>query len=262
MHNEGFSHSWKNRLYQPLYRYALRRWAPMALVVANSGSVQQHVVQVLGVPKERTFMLYNPLGAVPENPSFSNALDAVAPARLGQHTLIFVGRLQREKGLDILIKALALLPLAHRPRLLVLGIGTLEAAYKAMAKSLGLEDHIVWFGYRQNVHHYIGLADALVAPSRTEAFGNAVLEAFQVGKPAIAAKTGGLRELVTDGTTGLHFLPEDSEDLAAKISTLLADEDHRSAMGKAAKQVADGWPSIRAYATSLADVYAAAVAMQ
>ena len=259
MHNEGFSHGWKDRIYQPLYRYALRRWAPKALVVANSKSVQQHVVNVLGVAEKRTCMIYNPLGQLDPNAKAPVDSEVLAPAKLGQKTIIFVGRLEREKGLDILLKALAIILENQRPRLLVLGIGTLEAAYKAMAKSLGLEEHIVWLGYCQNVYHYIGLADALVAPSRTEAFGNAVLEAFQMGKPAIAANTGGLRELVNDGQTGLHFRPEDSLDLSDKIIALMSSEDQRLLMGENAKLVASGWPNLASYAHSLSEVYSAAV---
>ena len=77
-----------------------------------------------------------------------------------------------------------------------------------------------------------------VLPSIYEPFGMAAAEALAAGKPVVAARTGGLREIVVDGVNGLLFTPGDPEDLAKKILQILKDKKLRERMAKEARRSA------------------------
>lgn len=148
----------------------------------------------------------------------------------GAPLLLFVGRIQPLKGLDVAIGALAAL---DRPdaQLVVVGgpigpDGPTEAAKSMLlADELGVTDRIRWV--EPQPHHllatYYRAADVCVVPSRSESFGLVALEAAACGTPVVAAAVGGLRTLVADGATG--FLVEDRQPdaFARSIDALLRD---------------------------------------
>jgi D-inositol-3-phosphate glycosyltransferase len=162
--------------------------------------------------------------------------------------LLFVGRIQPLKGVDVAIRGLAELERSDA-RLLVVGgpsgvDGDAEAAKaRLLAEELGVDDRVHWI--EPQPHHllatYYRAADLCVVPSRSESFGLVALEAAACGVPVVAAAVGGLRTLIEHGTTG--FLVEDRspDAFASFIDVLLADPDRRLAMGRAAAARARGY---------------------
>jgi len=159
----------------------------------------------------------------------------------GRPVLLFVGRIQPLKGVDVAIGALAELR-RHDAELIIVGgpsgpEGTTEAA-KAhlLAEELGVEDRIHWV--EPQPHHrlasYYRAADVCVVPSRSESFGLVALEAAACGVPVVAAAVGGLRTLVEHRRTG--FLVEDREPsaFARSIDRVLRDPSSAALMGDAA----------------------------
>jgi glycosyltransferase involved in cell wall biosynthesis len=139
--------------------------------------------------------------------------------------LLFVGRLRYYKGLDTLLQALPGVPEAQ---LTVVGEGPMEAEWRHLSRSLGLDGRVRFAGspaddtlrdcYRQ--------ADLFVFPSnaRSEAFGIALLEAMACGLPCITTELGtGTSWVVQDGVTGFVVPPRDPAALAAAIRQALAD---------------------------------------
>ena len=193
---------------------------------------------------------------------------AAARARLGldaEHVLLFVGRLTPIKGLETLLRALAVLRsdglAAARVALLVVG-GTKGdsddgAHLRHLAQDLGVA---AWVDFRgpqpqDALPDYYAAADLCLMPSRYESFGMVALEAMACGVPVIASRAGGLAVTVQDGTTG-RLVPEgDVAALAQSVAGLLADDAGRRALGARAVEWARrfAWPSV---GRSLAELYA------
>jgi glycosyltransferase involved in cell wall biosynthesis len=141
---------------------------------------------------------------------------------------LFVGRLSVEKGLDVLMAAMRMLP-QHAIR--IIGKGPLEGAVR---EAFGRD----YLGYMSSEQMMTLLRRAafLVAPSTgIETFGLVAIEAFACGTPVIASRQGGLGELVKDGVTGLLVNPGDASDLAAKIAWAEAHPEQMMEMGRAAR---------------------------
>jgi len=161
-------------------------------------------------------------------------LKARAP-RGGRPTLLYVGQLIPMKGVDVLLRALARLPGADRPRLrLAYHNAALEPDLRALAAELGLEGSVELCGALSPeglAEAYAG-ADVLVHPSYAEALPSVVTEAMLCGLPVVATSVGGIPEQV--GPLGYLVPPGNVEELAAAIRAALArlplDEAHREAL--------------------------------
>ena len=152
----------------------------------------------------------------------------------------WVGRLQYYKGVDVLIRAAPLLK-ARWPglRIVLIGAGPDEAKLRKLAEAEGVAGTVVFAGYRSDARRLMRAFDILALPSRYEAQPYALLEAMACGKPAVAARVGGLASALTDGVTGLFFPSENVPALADALGRLLGDRPLREAMGKAARKRAE-----------------------
>ena len=156
-------------------------------------------------------------------------------------TLLFVGRIQPLKGVDLAVRTLA--ELDHpRARLVVVGgpsgvDGSTELArVHSMVRALGLEDrvHFVAPQVHEALAAYYRAADVVLVPSRTESFGLVALEAAACGTPVVAADVGGLRSIVADGTTGYLVPTRDPSDYADRVARILGDPEGTAAMRREA----------------------------
>lgn len=135
-------------------------------------------------------------------------------------TLVTSSRLVRKNGIDLIIRALPLVP---GTTLVVCGDGPDEAALKALAKALGVADRIHWRGYvshgelPRHLHH----AGIFVRPSRSEGMGNSFVEAMAAGLPVIATQVGGLADFITPAVAW-PVRPESPEDIAAAVREIAA----------------------------------------
>lgn len=131
---------------------------------------------------------------------------SVDPDRLN---LAFIGRFDRQKGLDLLLRAFANPQLDH-VTLWLIGGSTLQHKYAIPEQS-----NVKLIGWVPNsqIDSYIQCFDAVIVPSRWEGFGLIALEAMRNGKPVLASRTGGLAELVIDGVNGRLFNPGDLDSL-------------------------------------------------
>jgi len=155
-------------------------------------------------------------------PNFAADLAGAAPAALpGEMRLLAMGRLHRNKGFDVAIRALALLPPgAH---LSIAGEGPERGALEALAREAGVVDRVTFLGWRSDIGALLAACDLFVCSSRHEPLGNIVLEAWSACRPLVAAAAQGPTELIADGETGLLVPVEDAEALARAIGALLAD---------------------------------------
>jgi glycosyltransferase involved in cell wall biosynthesis len=155
--------------------------------------------------------------------------------------LLYVGRISREKDLDVLAAAYKKIRKAGHPvKLYLVGDGPYAEALAA-----ALPD-AVFLGYLtgEKLAKAYASADAFVFPSTTDTFGNVVLEAQASGLPVIVSDIGGPKELVDDGRTGFVTKAHDAEDFARAIERISGDASLRARMGQEARrQVIDrSWP--------------------
>lgn len=136
----------------------------------------------------------------------------IDPART---RLVSIGYFERVKGHDILLKAMTLLP--ERFELTLRGDGILRGHYERFIEEHGLSNRVRIIGKVDKLKSLLDECDIFCMPSRSEGLPAAPLEAMACGLPVVAARVGGLKDIVTDGFNGFLCEPESAEDLAAKI---------------------------------------------
>ena len=148
---------------------------------------------------------------------------------------LFAGRLNRQKGLDHLLRAFAAM---SRPAMLdVVGEGAIGAELKLLASQLGVSDRVVWHGQlnQQALVHLYQSATAVIVPSTDEGLGLVAAEALLCETPVIAFRSGGLTDVIQHGTTGVLVTPGDTAELAAAMDTILVSPEHAADLGRAGR---------------------------
>ncbi len=174
--------------------------------------------------------------------------------------VLCIGRLIREKGVDLAILAFASLASKFpEARLVIAGDGPEREKLDRQAHDLGIADRVDFLGWiaPERMPAVITAASVVVVPSRwQETFGVVALEAAWQGRPAVAARVGGLPESVADGETGFVVDPEDSAELARALGELLEDTRLAARMGNAARRRAETQFGISRYADDYEQLYA------
>jgi glycosyltransferase involved in cell wall biosynthesis len=149
--------------------------------------------------------------------------------------LLFAGRLNRQKGLDHLIKAMA--AMKRRAELDVVGEGPLEGELRSLAVSAGVADRIHWRGQlkHQDLLSLYQCASALVVPSTDEGLGLVAAEAQLCETPVVAFRSGGLTDVIQHDRTGILVTPGDDAELASALDGILAQPDRARDLGKAGR---------------------------
>ena len=160
---------------------------------------------------------------------------APAPYNASPPTVFAVGRVERVKGFDLLLRAFAEARLPENAQLVIGGDGAELPHLRSVAADLGVTDRVVFPGQLTGpaVAWAMASASVIVVPSRTEAFGIVVLEAWRSGRPLIATRRGGPGTLVTDGEDGVLVDPEDKAAFAGALERVLADQDLAGRLGRA-----------------------------
>ena len=201
------------RFWEWVYR---RLYGKADKIVCLSESMSAEFADRFGVPREKLTCIYNPIDATAIRLAAGDLTSSYSGE--GPH-LVSVGRLQRQKGFDILLKAMPLLR-RHVPNamLTIVGEGPLEQELKAQAQSLGLGEAVHFSGFQPNPWTFIKHADVFVLPSRFEGMPNTVLEALALGTQAVATDCpGGVREIKAQFPELKLVAPEDPAALADAI---------------------------------------------
>lgn len=152
--------------------------------------------------------------------------------------ILSTGRLAEQKGLEYLIRAVALLrrelPAA---RLVLAGDGPLRDELAKLVADLGLDDTVVLLGQRSDVGDLLAASDLVVLPSLWEGLSISLLEAMAAGKPVVTTSIGSNREVTNDGETAVLVPPKDSRSLAAAIRSLASDRARLDELGRKGEHV-------------------------
>jgi glycosyltransferase involved in cell wall biosynthesis len=149
--------------------------------------------------------------------------------------VLSIGRLSKEKGHAVLLRALQLLPSVTRKwKLVLVGIGPEHDRLTRLASSLGLSERVLFAGLHADVRPFYASADVFTLPSLSEGSSNVLLEAMAAKLPIAATKAGGNTEIMVHDETGLLVPVGDSPGLASAIAQLLGDPDLASRFAEAA----------------------------
>jgi len=226
-------------------------------VVAVSAAMRADLLTVYpGISSERAVVIRNGIDVAEY--AADPATDVLDQYGVSGPYVIFVGRITRQKGLPVLLRAASSLDAAAQ---LVVCAGQpdtpeLEAEVSSLVRDL---DRVIWIPKMLEKREVIQLlthAVAFACPSLYEPLGIVNLEAMACGTAVVASRTGGIPEVVADGETGLLVEPDDPAALAAALNVLLRDPDRARAMGQAGRARAEAEFSWTAVAAQTADLYA------
>jgi len=244
----------KNMVYEHLQRAVLRR---RDAVVAESRPLARQLADS-GVPLERLHVVRNAC----EPPPLVARVHARATLGLPSAGFVigWVGRLSHEKGLDVLLVALA--GLRDLPvTLAVLGDGPARAGLTALAEGAGVADRIHWCGVVPDAARVFSAFDALALSSRTEGTPIVLLEAMAAGVPVVATAVGGVPDVLPlDG--GLLVPPEAPAALAVALRSLFDEPEAAAARALVARARVERELAVRPWADRYRDVYHAALALR
>jgi len=189
-------------------------------IICVSSALQEAVLELVSRPPDTISVI----------PNGVNPLDFVTAQKDGGdkdgsmevRQLLYVGNLNYTKGIDVLIRAMALLPNVRTVHLTIVGNGRIRSELERLGGELGLQDNIRFVGGvpHAEVIKWMARSDLLIVPSRTEGFGIVAIEAMAAGLPVVASDVGGLRETVQP-ETGILCEPNNAKALAEAIRRAL-----------------------------------------
>jgi glycosyltransferase involved in cell wall biosynthesis len=186
------------------------------------------------------------------------ATDLFSPGASGERIpgrLLFVGRLNTQKGIDHLLRSLK--QMRESATLDVVGDGPARPAMLQLAADLGVEDRVNWIGQlrQPQLVDFYRRASVMVAPSVEEGLGLAAVEALLCETPVVALDSGGLTDVVRDGQTGVLVPPGDTGALASALDRLIANPERGRSLGIAGRMYALATFAPESVATKYAGIY-------
>lgn len=169
--------------------------------------------------------------------------------------LLFVGRLARQKGLDVLLGALATLRDRIAFKLRVVGEGDERDRLCGQAHQAGLGGHVEFRGHSADITQDYAWCEILVMPSRFEGMPNVALEALSSGRPVLGSRVGGITELVAPGVNGWLVPGEDADALAGSIARMALQRDELRIMGREGRRIVEERYSLDASAAQYLRLY-------
>ena len=221
---------WRFKVLESIERFVIRR----ADLVVPMGPFTRHLGISQGSSPDKAITLPFPI-------RWADRVEVVEPPE--SPNVLFVGRLEKEKGVSFLIKAMALvtekLPGA---RLLIAGDGGYRSALAKIAKSERVQNEVSFLGWLEDEQLRLAYKKSrlLVLPSIwEEGLGMVLLEAGLMGRPVIASDIGGIKDVVRHGENGLLVPPGDIVSLTTAILVLLKDKELAERMGLAGARIAN-----------------------
>ncbi|NJN26464.1 MAG: glycosyltransferase family 4 protein [Cyclobacteriaceae bacterium] len=206
-------------------------------IITNTSSIKRIYESYQWIPEDFVHVIYNGV----ELPGTIRHIDLHQTYHLpaGSKTIFSAGRLDHQKGFDLLIH------MAYRARqqnldwqLIIAGEGKIKNELNSLAAKMGVGDMVHFIGFSNEVPALLKAADVFVLTSRYEGMPNALLEAMAMGKANVATRVNGAPELVEDGISGFLTDAENVDQLFDKTRELLENDTLRQSMGNhAAKRV-------------------------
>jgi D-inositol-3-phosphate glycosyltransferase len=227
------------------------------LTIAATDAEHSQLVDLYNVPSDKINVIPPGVDTHHFYPIPSDEAKEAIGISPNEKMALFVGRIEPLKGVDTLLRAMAILKKNCRSfvcpdYLIVIGgdpggdeekLSDEMARLQGLSCNLDLGDMVIFLGKRgqDTLPYYYSAAQVVVMPSHYESFGMVALEAMACGTPVIASRVGGLAHLVRDGETGFNVPAQDPDALAEKLRSLFINHDMRAAFGARAAAYAKGF---------------------
>ncbi|MCH9816563.1 MAG: glycosyltransferase family 4 protein [Actinomycetia bacterium] len=233
-------------------------------LITCSQHMRWEATRLFDVSKDKIDVVPNGIDVSVWKVSPGAAEHAYAQFSDGGPLLVFAGRLEWEKGVQVLLQAFGQTLLQHpTARLVIAGKGGMRERFLQLAGQLRLGHHVRFAGWlpEDQLHGLIAGATVAIVPSLYEPFGLVALEAAALRTPLILSEAGGLREIADGGSAAITFTADDSTALAAAISEVLAHPKEADARSDYASELLTrryAWPiiaqeTVRSYSRAVAD---------
>jgi glycosyltransferase involved in cell wall biosynthesis len=229
-----YNRSWSGSWTLPLFNYVWRR---ADAVIAISQAVQDWLVCNQQLPEAKVTVIQ--YGIEVERFAPKDAGEGFAPRVGGSLIVGTIGRLEPRKGHEYLIRAMPdVLRWVPQATLRVAGHDPwgYGPTLQAVVAELGIEAQVRLVGFASDVPAFLHALDVFALASRSEGFGQVVIEAMAAGKPVVASRIGALTEIVVDGETGLLVEPENPKAVAEAIVWLLTHREAAQHMGRCGQE--------------------------
>ena len=204
-----------------MYKYSLKG----AKVIAVSIAVKEHLKKQLNL--NNVEIIYNGI-KVDNSKETSSEVTDFTGVKIG-----FIGRLDYQKGVDLLIKSLVRLDYSNY-KMYIIGAGQMGNELKELVSTYELNSNVEFLGYRDDISALINSFDFLVFPSRFEGFGLALAETFLREKTAVVTNILGFSDLISEDNSVI-VESENIDEIKEGIELLIRDEEKRITLGKTAR---------------------------
>ncbi len=202
----------------------------LSRAVAISEGIKESLTRLVPQLGDRTRTVYIPLDITKTQ---RRSREALPEADAHRPYILAVGRLEYQKGFDLLLRAYAQLKPALQHKLVLIGEGKERAKLTALIQELSLEDDVIMPGYQENPYAWMSKAEVFVSSSRYEGFCRVIAEALAIGTPVVSTDCpSGPAEVLEGGRYGVLVETENPDALASGIHALLCDPAQMQALSE------------------------------
>lgn len=236
----GFpNHSFKAKLiFKILYKFTSK-------VICVSKAVKEFLVETNEIVAEKGVVIYNPVSnVIPTTKKLPN-----------EFTIVTVGRFEKVKNQELLIKAFSQLE-NRTAKLILVGAGSQRKYLERLITILNVQDRVVLTGFVPNPEIYLSQSHLFVLPSLSEGFGIAVVEAMLQEMACLCSNIGGIPEFITHNETGWLFDPKNETQLIDQLNTIIATPySEIQRIAQQAKKAIENRFTIKKYIENLENLY-------
>jgi glycosyltransferase involved in cell wall biosynthesis len=219
------------------------------VVIGVSQRICETVQRQHWVPRGKISLIYNSL-----NPRYFEP--PVDPPHRNRVLVLAVGRLVEVKNHEVLLRALARIPVESRPQLNIVGEGPLRSRLQACINELGLSEHARLLGFQRDVRSLLDEADAYAMPSFSEGTSISLAEAMARARPVLVSRADGIDEAMQGYAPGWQVAPSDIDGWASGLRRLTSmSKQERSALGANARRLVEARMSPAAWRRKLEALY-------
>jgi len=207
-------------------------------IISVSNELNEDIQKQFNIPASNLVTIPNGIDIDKFKPISTDDLKEILNLK-DKKIILSVGRIDEQKGFQLLIKALPEILKKFEVKLVIVGTGPYLRSLKSMAEKRGLQDKVIFAGRvsDEDLPKYYNLADVFAFPTlRLEGLPYVIPEAMACGRPVISSRIGGIPTAIENGRDGILIEPGNLDELTKNILYLLENEDAANAMGKRARE--------------------------